>query len=150
MIAWSLVALCISHRKFCCEKQSSKGNTSAENKCNQNEDGGPTSTLLDSQKLYMVGSVVTVVNTLDQQAIMGNKEFCLHLTTILADLTKEKARLMWLIQIVRLLWITIKNYNLQICTHDWASVLTLKWILVYVHLETSHNLFLYVGSSDDS
>ena len=41
----------------------------------------------------MVGSVVTVVNTFDQQAIMSNKKLRLHLTTILAHLTKEKAQL---------------------------------------------------------
>lgn len=65
MIAWALVALCISHRKFCLEKQSSKGSTSVENTGNQNEDGGPTSTLLDSQKVHGWFSGNYVVNTFD-------------------------------------------------------------------------------------
>ena len=69
----------------------------------------------------MVGSVVTVANTLDQQAIMSNKELCLHLTTILADLTKEKARLMHVVDSDRKVAVDsnkLKNYNLQICIHD--------------------------------
>ena len=102
-------------QKICSAKQSSKGNTSAENKCNQNEDGRATSSaLLNSQKVHGWFSGNCSQHYLDQQAIMSNKELSLHLTTILADLKKE----MWLIQIISLLWIAIKNYNLQICTHD--------------------------------
>ena len=91
-----LVALCICRHRSCCEQQylvAGDHDPEITLQCKNQKDGGITSTLKNfSDSRNVLGWLVTVVNTLDQQVAKNNTDLCRILNAILADLTKEQGR----------------------------------------------------------